>query len=74
MEPYKKLRAKEAGERLRPMSKNYPLLLSGEAEEDIIMALTYVYKKCGRDDQARIMAASLKGEEFAVFKKEYGAG
>jgi outer membrane protein assembly factor BamD (BamD/ComL family) len=72
MEAYKKLRALEAGEqRLSPMSENYPLLLTGEAEEDIIMALVFVYKKCGLNERAKTMAASLKGEQFAVFRKEY---
>jgi tetratricopeptide (TPR) repeat protein len=71
---YKKLREKEISNAayLSPMAENFPLMFTVEAEEDIIMSLAFVYKKIGQDNQAKTMAAALKGEQFAAFKKEHG--
>jgi hypothetical protein len=54
------------------MAEYFPLMFADEAGEDIIMALAVMHKKLGQDDRARTMAAALKGEQFAAFRKEHG--
>jgi tetratricopeptide (TPR) repeat protein len=68
---YTEIRIKEIAESsyLEPMPEEYPLLFTGNAEEDIIMILIGVYEQCGLREKSASLLASLSGPEFDAFKK-----
>jgi tetratricopeptide (TPR) repeat protein len=68
---YTALRVREIAESsyLKPMREEYPVLFTGNAEEDIIMALTEAYRKCKLEEKAASLLASLVGPEFGAFKE-----
>ncbi|AEF80752.1 tetratricopeptide repeat protein [Leadbettera azotonutricia] len=68
---YTELRIKEIAESscLEPMPEEYPLLFTGNAEEDIIITLIGIYRKCNLEGKAAGLLASLAGPEFSDFKE-----
>jgi tetratricopeptide (TPR) repeat protein len=68
---YMALRIKEIAESFcfEPMPEEYPLLFTGNAEEDIIITLIIVYRKCNLEGKAAGLLASLAGPEFSAFKE-----
>jgi hypothetical protein len=51
------------------MPEEYPLLFTWNAEEDIIITLIGVYRKCNLAEKAASLLASLAGPEFSAFKE-----
>ncbi|MDR0735742.1 MAG: tetratricopeptide repeat protein [Zoogloeaceae bacterium] len=70
---YKTLRAAEIRNQryLEPMSFDHLLTFANEAKEDIIMALAFAHDGCGLKDKARVLTASLVGDQFSEFKAKF---
>jgi tetratricopeptide (TPR) repeat protein len=68
---YTEIRIKEIADAsyLEPMPEEYPLLFTGNAEEDIIITLIGIYRKCNLEEKAANLLASLAGPEFSAFKE-----
>jgi tetratricopeptide (TPR) repeat protein len=67
---YTALRIKEIAESscFEPMPEEYPLLFTGNAEEDIIITLIGVYRNCNLEGKAAGLLASLAGPEFSAIR------
>lgn len=54
---------------LEPMDAEFCIRFPQVAEQNILLALIYVYRKNGMEEQARRIAAGLIGTEFAEYRK-----